>query len=252
MKEGKGEKFGEKCIRYCPVAMQVWILLKFDWDLGASDLNPGINPNWFETLRKLSSEQMQQFGFTLWTLWNERNWRSAVQRDAQLLSDLTVKWEPPVGSFVKVNFDGAFDKNSNTWGIGIVIRNSEELVMAEKASKVLSVADSFTVEALAAIQAMYFAFESGFRHVSLEGDALCVIKGLRGWMDDLSPIGHIIEKGRSLKVFFPNCKFLHVKRQENMAAHILARLGLHRDEDEIWLEDCPDCIHAQFSLDMNQ
>ncbi|XVF69502.1 hypothetical protein PTKIN_Ptkin11bG0087100 [Pterospermum kingtungense] len=127
---------------------------------------------------------------------------------------------------MKVNFDGALDKDSRIGGIGIIIRDSAGLVMAAKAVNVHDVADSFTIKAIAVIQAMKFASTQGFRHVILEGDASSIIKSLNRADSDLSPIGCLIDEGRILTSCFHSCIVSHVSRQGNEVAHSLARYGL--------------------------
>ncbi|XVF41198.1 hypothetical protein PTKIN_Ptkin01aG0260900 [Pterospermum kingtungense] len=165
---------------------------------------------------------MQQFGFASWTLWNERNkeihadvrtlahvagkvhcfieeYKVAMLRNETCISEESAYWEKPKEPFMKVNFNGAFDKASSSGGVGIVIQNAEGLVMGVKMTKVTSVSDSFAVEAQAAVQ---FVLDLGFRDIMLEGDNLCVIKGLNRLDEDLSPVGCLLEKGRLYLDFF--------------------------------------------------
>ncbi|XVF16613.1 hypothetical protein REPUB_Repub10bG0047200 [Reevesia pubescens] len=63
-------------------------------------------------------------------------------------------------------------------GIRVVIRNHQGLVMAALSENAQHVYNSFTVEAVAALRALEFAIEMGFRRIILEGDSLTAIKKL--------------------------------------------------------------------------
>ena len=47
-----------------------------------------------------------------------------------------VKWSPPVEEYYKVNFDGAVFRGEEKAGIGVIIRNSQGMVMASISQKI--------------------------------------------------------------------------------------------------------------------
>ncbi|XVF48507.1 hypothetical protein PTKIN_Ptkin03bG0196100 [Pterospermum kingtungense] len=105
--------------------------------------------------------------------------------------------------------------------------------MATKAARIPNMDDPFMIEARAAVVALEFAKDCGFREIVLEGDALSIRKKLQNDDHDLSPLGHIIDEGRLLKGLFSNCSFCHCMRKGNEVAHFLARYGRDRMRDEI-------------------
>ncbi|XVF65582.1 hypothetical protein PTKIN_Ptkin09bG0260100 [Pterospermum kingtungense] len=167
-----------------------------------------------------------------------------------MASFMRYKWKPPGEDFVKINFDGSYDRGSFSGGIGIVARNANGDVLDAKAARILEVDDPFLVEAQAAVAALEFAADCGFRRIILEGDALCIIKRLQGCNEDRSLIGNQIEEGRSRISNFHHCKLLHCSRECNGAAHGLAKFGLHNSSDSIWMEDYPERIHDAIETDM--
>ncbi|XVF88455.1 hypothetical protein PTKIN_Ptkin19aG0052700 [Pterospermum kingtungense] len=48
---------------------------------------------------------------------------------------------------------------------------------------------------------------------------------------------------------FHKCFVVHVLKLGNGVVHALARLGLKSEEEEIWIEDYPNCIHSQLLAD---
>ncbi|KAF5459887.1 hypothetical protein F2P56_019799 [Juglans regia] len=81
-------------------------------------------------------------------------------------------WEPlPLGTD-KVNWDAAAKHEDGRVGIGIVIRDFEERVIASRSMQRYMLTNSYTVESQGALQAIIFARDIGFRRIILEGDAL--------------------------------------------------------------------------------
>ena len=123
----------------------------------------------------------------------------------------------------KVNFDGAVFKESNSAGIGVVIRDDLGQVMASMSESVHLPSSVDEVETLAAVRAIYFAQEVGFSSIILEGDSERVIKSLRSEKSSFASFGHLIEDAKVLTESFVDFTVSHVRRQGNYVAHKLAR-----------------------------
>ena len=89
------------------------------------------------------------------------------------------RWTTLPNGFVKVNFDGANAKALRLSGVGVVIRDSDEAVLASCAEKFNQPFKAEDTEALAAMKALSFAHELGFQNIVLEGDALNLIQALK-------------------------------------------------------------------------
>lgn len=74
----------------------------------------------------------------------------------------SVTWKPPADPCVKINFDAAFQKDRQKSSSGIIIRDTGEILAAWFQVND-HVPDYFVVEGLAAVQALRFAEELGFR-----------------------------------------------------------------------------------------
>ena len=83
-----------------------------------------------------------------------------------------LRWRPPPETCVKANFDGAVFSQAGLAGIGIIIRNEQELVMAALSQQIPILfplpALVEMVEVLAARRALVFAKELGFDRVVVE------------------------------------------------------------------------------------
>ena len=80
---------------------------------------------------------------------------------------------------MKINFDGAVFGASNISGIGVGIRDSNGAVLASCSQKIPQAYKAGVIEALAALKALSFVFELGFRSAILEGDSLGLIQALK-------------------------------------------------------------------------
>ncbi|XVF87470.1 hypothetical protein PTKIN_Ptkin18bG0122500 [Pterospermum kingtungense] len=252
-------------LRLCPIAKEVWRRATFDWDRLGNEQEGTIN--WIVNMVEMFNPvQLQELGVTLWAIWNERNVEAhgGKRRPAQLVKNfivefikdfnmakkkqtslnrrVTAKWKPPAENMIKVNFDGSLNKESKFGGIGIVIRNDAREVMGAKAKRIQNVNDPFLIEALAAVDALEFASDRGFKEIVLEGDALSIINALQRPTEERSFIAHQIEERCAIISGFIQCKLQHCLRNCNEVAHQLAKLGLSVIHECCWIEEYPDCI----------
>lgn len=100
-------------------------------------------------------------------------------------------------------------------------------------------------EAMAAMEACLFCKEVGFFDIILEGDALQIvleIKLINSGLPFLSRFGHFIDSINRELSSFRSTKFVHVPRELNSAAHVLAKEASLHCLDHVWLEETPSGI----------
>ncbi|XWS28401.1 hypothetical protein CRYUN_Cryun25bG0065600 [Craigia yunnanensis] len=90
----------------------------------------------------------------------------------------------------------------------------------------------------------------GFTSILL-GDALRVINQINLSSPDLSKVGNLVDKCRSLVRIFQSCSVSHVNRSANAMAHSLAKLALETNNDLYWIEDFPPVVLAIVAKDCN-
>ena len=78
----------------------------------------------------------------------------------------------------KLNFDAAIFANTNSSGVGAIIRNCQGEVMAGLSARGPSVVSSEEAEVLACRKALEFALDSGFSDLVVEGDNALVMKAI--------------------------------------------------------------------------
>ena len=122
-----------------------------------------------------------------------------------------------------MNFDGAIFKESNSGGIGVVIRDHIGMAIATLSQKVHGTHTVEMIEALAARRAIIFAKEVGIDDVEVEGDAENIIKDLNSNYPIHTPYGLVIEDAKALIQDFQRFSLSHTRCSSNSVAHALAR-----------------------------
>ena len=221
-----------------------------------------------------TGKNLELFAVIVWTIWSRRNLLhtsdkpfpisqvlpNAIAAHADFIHTLPaalpaltshgssrVLWSPPPHPYFKVNFDGAVFKESNSAGIGVVIRDDLGQVMTSMSESVHLPSSVDEVEALTAVRAIYFAQEVGFSSIILEGDSERVIKSLRSEKPSFASFGHLIEDAKVLIESFVNFTVSHVKRQGNSIAHKLAR---HVSDFQVWMRGDPSHLNAVIVTDL--
>jgi hypothetical protein len=92
--------------------------------------------------------------------------------------------------------------------------------------------DATTAEALAAVHAIMFCKDLGYANVIFEGDALQIIKAIGEEGPCLSSFGHLIDCIHNELRQLECASLIHVKREANYGAHLLATMST-------WLGDVP-------------
>ena len=152
------------------------------------------------------------------------------------------RWSCPQDG-LKINFDGTVFSESNQSGVGVVIRDNNEAVLASCSEKLHLAYKPDEVEALAALKAVT-------RKAILEGDSLGLIKALKSTEDSLSPIGLLVDDVKRVACSFERFVYSHVKRNDNRVAHSLAKNALRIPNLQVWMEDVLSHITSILDLDI--
>ena len=152
-------------------------------------------------------------------------------------------WTPPVGLRYKVNVDGVVFKTQKTAGVGVVVHDSNGLVVAALSRKINSPLGALEVEAKAAEAGISFARDIGiadftvegdslvvYNSLSVEGDSLVVYNSLSGQSDPPSSVAHVISGILGMYGIGLQIDFSHIRRQGNSPAHLLAKYASNLDD----------------------
>ncbi|KAF5465302.1 hypothetical protein F2P56_015322 [Juglans regia] len=142
-----------------------------------------------------------------------------------------LSWKKPPDGKYKINWDAAINVSLGVLGIGAIIRDSQGMVLGTiRARRFISVSP-FKAEAYAMLMAIIFCKDTGFTNIVLEGDSLQVVKQMQKPVKDWSQGGLIIEDAKAILKSLPGWSIGHIRREANMAAHVLAKDALNSVED---------------------
>uniref|UniRef100_A0A2N9F5C6 RNase H type-1 domain-containing protein n=1 Tax=Fagus sylvatica TaxID=28930 RepID=A0A2N9F5C6_FAGSY len=253
----------------CPAVSQVWSLAPEFSDL--QKLAPmSLSDLMRQVIQSNSNLLFEKFAITSWLLWHKRNQdrlrlpsdphSQILPRAHALLSEYLavttenkpqkpqppqVRWKPPSSNLFKVNFDGAIFRDSNTGGLGVVIRDNTGMVIATLSQKVTGNHTVEMIEALAARRAIRFAMEVGVTNAEFEGDAETVIRDLCRTDPIYTPYGLVIEDAKVMLAEIQNFSLSHTRRSGNSVAHALARRASKCNSYLVWMEEVPpDITHV--------
>nr|XP_023922049.1 uncharacterized protein LOC112033506 [Quercus suber]POE98459.1 hypothetical protein CFP56_14859 [Quercus suber] len=120
-------------------------------------------------------------------------------------------WLPPLPSVYKVNFDGATFQDTASVGLGVVVRDLNDLVIVALSKQIRLPPTVANLEALACRRAILFITKIGLYDVVFESDSDVILKLLTADQPCMSAFGHIIKESRSLAARLMMVSFTHTK-----------------------------------------
>ncbi|KAL4318911.1 hypothetical protein GQ457_18G000580 [Hibiscus cannabinus] len=196
----------------------------------------------------MDQKQLTLFITLLWNLWNRRNkWihdgqlipHIIVVDYAQLLSSDFMNaqemvsnsadsnthehWTKPTQDCIKINVDEAFNPVSRKAAVGVIARNSHDMMIDGSAFQLRGLHTAESAEACAFKEGVRMAIENDWTQVVFEGDSATVVSKLdRKELDRSHTAAHL--RSTILKlVDHPGFSFSFVRRALNRAAHGLAQ-----------------------------
>lgn len=124
----------------------------------------------------------------------------------------------------------------NKSGIGVVIWNSQGLVLASLSQKVQQVFSPSEVEALVAKRAIQFTSKLDITSAVLEGDSQVLMLSLQSGAEFLTPYGLLLEDVRLVSNSFNELCYFHDKRKSNKIAYSLTRFAINVSDFFVWIK----------------
>ncbi|KAJ1439438.1 Ribonuclease H-like superfamily [Sesbania bispinosa] len=141
--------------------------------------------------------------------------------------------------------------NSFCWGVGVIIRDPEGAVLAAETTHIQCGNDSSVAEAMGIRFGIRLAIDLLFLQLEIESDSLEVISCIhKGAKDPSPPISLIARDCISLSGQLHGARFIHTRRQGNIAAHQLAKFACSQSADLVWIEEVPSCISSSILADV--
>ena len=234
-------------------------------------ITKGMFSNLFEVLMKrCNKEDLELFAVTARKIWLRRN--SVVHGEpfshpTQLIRDaqnsleefqrihyesrggmqitrdtVEAKWKPPPENMIKLNWDAGINKFEGRIDIGLIARDSRRSCLAARSLTTNAHTDATTAKALAAVHAIMFCKELGYTNILFEGDAQQVIRAIGEEGPCFSSFGHLIDCIHNELRDLERDSFIHVLREANGAAHLLAQLATTHVNMFTWLGNAPPSV----------
>ena len=132
----------------------------------------------------------------------------------------------------------------------MVIRNDKGQMMGALCKKVAAPWGALEAKAKATEAGILLAWDLGLKDIVMEGDSQLVICALKGFANPASIIQKVVKGPQRCLSHFKTWRVEHVKRNNDRAAHLLARNALFVDDCVIWVEDTPPIIEHQIQNDV--
>ena len=159
-------------------------------------------------------------------------------------------WSPPREGWYKANVDGAVFRETNSCGIGVVIRNDQGQIMGAMSKKRNLPLGAVEVETKVFEEGLLLAGDLGLKQIILEGDAQIVTNALLGKCLPPTSIQIIITGASRWRQTVQEWKASYVRRTGNWAAHVMAQNAKFIPDCVVWVEDTPPIIQCQVHRDV--
>ncbi|XP_045797986.1 uncharacterized protein LOC123892217 [Trifolium pratense] len=161
------------------------------------------------------------------------------------------RWNRPNPGVIKINCDANLARTGR-WGLGAVCRDSDGYLVAAATWELPGCLDPSLAEACVLYKATWLAIECCFQEVVFESDNSKIISLMNSAREiPRSYLGNFIRGIKCNKDYFRGCNFVHIKREANKAAHLLASLA-HSEPNKVWLEESPSPIVHILTSDLMQ
>lgn len=91
--------------------------------------------------------------------------------------------------------------------------------------------EPFAAETFAVLRAVEFCRSRGFENILLEGDTLQVVNSIKKSGITWNIHGQLVEGIKLVLQYCPDWQSKHTKREGNVAAHMLAKIGVQQESD---------------------
>ncbi|XP_042959454.1 uncharacterized protein LOC122294624 [Carya illinoinensis] len=158
-------------------------------------------------------------------------------------------WKAPPVGVLKLNTDGAIFSDAHKAGIGAILCDSSGHVLMAVSKIELALEDPKTVELLAVFRGMQLCISMGISALEVESDCLLLVQALQQEDMSNSLLGNLFSEVKRLCNYFSSVSFVHVYREGNRAAHLLARNAWRVEDIDMWWDSIPDFLSQALWFD---
>lgn len=141
-----------------------------------------------------------------------------------------------------MNIDGSFHSDVEKGGVGVVVRDDNDVCLAAFQRSIYHVSSAIQVEAEACRIGLLIAIHQGWKDIILETDCAALATALSSPTEDLSEIGSIVGDCKDYMLAFTSFNIRHIYREANRVAHRLAHVASCASVDEFWVDHTPSIL----------
>ena len=260
----------------CPASQDVWqfgplVLVDKFLSVSFKDL-------FHQLLSLLTKDQLDLFAMLSWVVWEARNARvwnrrdlnadAIIQKGVYLYEEFRltmdnmpcslssriqepIRWKAPPVPWIKLNVDGALFKHPIAAGFCAILRDSSGSVVGARAGRTVGEFNLMEVEAMALWKALQWVRELEHDFLIVESDCEALVRAVTGNLEEWrTEVRGVLLACQNLLQSFSNIQLIHVRREGNVCAHILAKFSETLVEETSWNNDYPQCILACIEEDM--
>ncbi|XP_017217191.2 uncharacterized protein LOC108194764 [Daucus carota subsp. sativus] len=235
----------------CEFAKECWRLMGAEFDFWTVESAP----EWvLGRLESETSEVQLKLAKVLWGIWNARNfkvwehkvvtpsiamqwsdrqisqWQEVRKKqmrhgpnEPQQHQPVGSRWVAPAVNRIKVNMDASVVSGAHSFSLGLIIRDHQGEFITAKNLRYPGEITVFEAEVRGILEAVTWLEELQLSGVDIETDSLLAVKALKMGTEYNLEVGDVLAQCRSILDARPDFAIYFVKRQANMAAHLIAR-----------------------------
>ncbi|CAL2235512.1 unnamed protein product [Prunus armeniaca] len=139
-----------------------------------------------------------------------------------------------MSNYVKINFDGAWKKDSHLAGLGVVARDAIRSFCGGLATS-FHCNLALVAEVAAGLCALKFALNHNFTDIILETYSKILVEGVKGGgKNGVWAIQPLLDEFKKISVCFRSVLWSWVPRNLNRVAHKAAAIGIKAEQLESW------------------
>ncbi|XP_019170830.1 PREDICTED: uncharacterized protein LOC109166321 [Ipomoea nil] len=255
----------------CSALARVWTLVGVPT---VGDAHGNVIDWFFVLLSRLHGDLVAKFAMICWGVWQSRNecvWNSVafnvelvVHRALSFWSSwMSVNthgqaeqsaagdegWKRPEAGRIKLNTDASVLPDSNSMGLGWVLRDHSGLFLAAKNVYLEGIYTVNEAETICLREALSWLKDTGMGSVDVEMDSQNVFYSLQATSFD-STFGFLVDDVKELASMIDDVRFCFVKRSANHVAHTIAREACSTAGCGEWFDVPPSFLVPHLSRDL--
>ncbi|XP_060967048.1 uncharacterized protein LOC133035200 [Cannabis sativa] len=156
-----------------------------------------------------------------------------------ITEDDAVCWVPPHVNSVKINVDAALFNETRQFGVGLVARDTQGMLIEGCTKLFQGQVSPPTAEAMGFREVLSWIKKKQWTNVCIETDCLPMVQALRSTIDMRSMFGQVVNVCKDTIKVLKDVSVYFVRRSANMVAHNFARASIFYPDCTFSLESVP-------------